>query len=193
LWHKALSFLRTNKVLKSLIVDVVGSATELCRSAFSRHIAAMLQENVSLESLSIQNNIWHLFPIQAEEYFVLFTAIHHNTSLKALHTEGCGHLTLTHDEDRQMALLLKNNYVLEHLPYRNQGKNVGAILQLNEAGRKYLVQDGSSVRKGAEVLNKVSNNINSVFLHLLENPRLCDRRAVEILCDGGRVNESDSR
>jgi hypothetical protein len=53
-------------------------------------------------------------------------------------------------------------------------------LQLNAAGRRYLVQDGSSISKGVDVLSGVSNDINSVFLHLLENPRLCDRSAVEI-------------
>jgi hypothetical protein len=41
------------------------------------------------------------------------------------------------------------------------------------------VQDGSSISKGVVVLS-VNDDINSVFLHLLENPRLCDRSAVEI-------------
>jgi hypothetical protein len=50
---------------------------------------------------------------------------------------------------------------------------------LNAAGRRYLVQDGSSISKGVEVLSAVSHDINCVFLHLLENPRLCDRSAVE--------------
>jgi hypothetical protein len=187
LWHRALSFLRTNKVLKSLIVNVFGDATELCGSAFCRHIAAMLQENVSLESLSIRSIIWHMFPMQAEKYFVLFSAIQHNTKLKSLYVDG--NVTLTHDEDKQMALLLKNNYVLESLPYHNQGKDVGAILRLNEAGRRYLLQDGSSIPKGVEVLSKVNYDINCVFLHLLENPTLCDRRALEIESDDWLVDE----
>jgi hypothetical protein len=58
---------------------------------------------------------------------------------------------------------------------------VDAILRLNAAGRRYLVQDGSSISKGVEVLSRVNNDINCVFLHLLENPRLCDRRAVEMV------------
>jgi hypothetical protein len=60
---------------------------------------------------------------------------------------------------------------------------VGAILRLNEVGRRYLVQDGSSISKGVEVLSAVGNEINCVFLHLLENPRLCDRSAVETASD----------
>jgi hypothetical protein len=53
-------------------------------------------------------------------------------------------------------------------------------LRLNGAGRRYLIEDGSSISKGVEVLSAVSNEIDCVFLHLLENPRLCDRSAVEV-------------
>jgi hypothetical protein len=98
---------------------------------------------------------------------------------------------LTHHEDKQMAALLKNNYALERLPFINPGGDLRAILQLNEAGRRYLVQDGSSVSRGVEVLSRVNNDmrvvnddINCVFLDLLENPRLCDQRAVEMVTAG---------
>jgi hypothetical protein len=66
---------------------------------------------------------------------------------------------------------------------------VGAILRLNEAERRYLVQDGSSISKGVEVLRRVNDDdIDCVFLHLLENPRLCDRSAVEMGRAGERSN-----
>jgi hypothetical protein len=81
---------------------------------------------------------------------------------------------------------------LESLPgidLENEARNVGAILRLNKAGRRYLVQDGSSISKGVDVLSSVNNDINCVFLHLLENPRLCDRRAVEMVT----ADESNSR
>jgi hypothetical protein len=80
-----------------------------------------------------------------------------------------------------MALLLKKKYALERLPAIDEAVEVCAILRLNEAGRRYLIEDGSSIAKGVEVLSAVSNEINCVFLHLLENPRLCDRSAVEIV------------
>ncbi len=51
--------------------------------------------------------------------------------------------------------------------------------RLVRAGRRYLVQDVSSKSKSIEVVSAVSNESNCVFLHLLENPRLCDRNAVE--------------
>jgi hypothetical protein len=40
------------------------------------------------------------------------------------------------------------------------------------------------------VLSRVNNDINCVFLHLLENPRLCDRRAVEMLTAGDSIVRS---
>jgi hypothetical protein len=59
------------------------------------------------------------------------------------------------------------------------GGNVNAILMLNAAGRRYLIKDGSSISKGVDVLSAVSDEIDCVFLHLLENPRLCDRRTAD--------------
>jgi hypothetical protein len=108
----------------------------------------------------------------------LVTALQLNMTLKYLNLKGCQRLTLTHDEDKRMASLLKKNYALEILPgislknLKNRAEDVGAILRLNAAGRRYLVQDGSSISKGVEVLSSVDDDINCVFLHLLENPRL---------------------
>jgi hypothetical protein len=195
MWCKALSFLRTNISLKSLMVTFDEDATTSCFDALCRHIAAMLQENASLESLSIGKRWTNTIQIKikAEEYFFLVTALNYNTTLKSLNLHCCGspHLisTLTDDEDMKMAALLKKNYALESLPginLYNRASDVGAILRLNGAGRRYLVQDGFSISKGVEVLSRVNNDINCSFLHLLENPRLCDRSAVE----KGRAGES---
>jgi hypothetical protein len=185
MWCRALSFLCTNKALKSLMVTLDRDATKSCFGALCGDIAAMLQDNASLESLAIRK-IDITIKIKAEEYFSLITTLQHNTMLKSLNLHGfrSTHLisTLTHDEDKQMAALLKKNYALESLPginLKNRASNVDAILRLNGAGRRYLVQDGSSISKGVEVLSMVNNHINCAFLHLLENPRLCDRSAVE--------------
>jgi hypothetical protein len=67
---------------------------------------------------------------------------------------------------------------------------VGAILRLNEAGRRYLIEDGSSISKGVEVLIRVNNDTNCVLLHLLENPRLCYRNVVEKMSTGESNGES---
>jgi hypothetical protein len=191
MWSRALSFLRTNKALKSLMVtledDETGSVTEsmesmtqLCASAFCIDIVAILQENASLERLSIKS----LCSIELEEYeyFVLVTALQHNKALKSLDINPYHTIWLNNDYNKRIASLLKKNYALERFPDSSRrGKDVGAILRLNAAGRRYLIEDGSSISKGVEVLSRVNDDTNCVFLHLLDNPGLCDRRAVEMV------------
>jgi hypothetical protein len=180
MWCRAFSFLRTNKTLKSLVVAFDSGATKSCVSAFRIDILAMLQENASLEILSILSKDLY----SAEEHIAFVAALQDNTTLKTLTICGCGVLKLlTDDEDKQMASVLKKNYALESLPdidlETDCAGDVGAVLRLNGVGRRYLIEDGSSIAKGVEVLSAVSDKINCVFLHLLENPRLCDRSAVE--------------
>jgi hypothetical protein len=93
---------------------------------------------------------------------------------------------LTHDEDKQMAALLQKNYALESLPgidLEDGAGNLSAILRLNGGGRRYLIEDGPSFSKGVKVLSAVSNEMNSVVLHLLKNPTMCDRSAVKAVSD----------
>jgi hypothetical protein len=190
-WCRAFSFLRTHKTLKSLVFDVYHGVTESCLSAFRVDIAVMLEDNASLESLSIVSTI-PKFKIKAEEYVALIAALQHNMTLKTLRLHYHSTDTLNDDEDKHVAKLLKKNYALESLPaidFYNRAGDVGAILRLNAAGRRYLVQDGSSISKGVKVLSSVNGDINCVFLHLLENPRLCDRTAVEV----PDADESNSR
>jgi hypothetical protein len=83
-----------------------------------------------------------------------------------------------------MTKFLKSNYGSEHLPLpckMDPARDVCAILQLNQAGRRYLIKDGSSISKGVEALSKVHDDVNCLFLHLLKNLRLCDRSAVEMI------------
>jgi hypothetical protein len=177
LWSRAFSFLRTNKALKHLMIDV-HRVPESCVSTIRIDIVEMLQENASLGSLAVLS----MNLIKSAEYIALVTALQHNCTLNTLKCDYCGTLELTHDEDKQMATLLQKNYALVSLPdlyLKNGAGDVGAILRLNDAGRRYLIEDGSSISKGVKVLSAVSNEINCVFLHLSENPRLCDRSAVE--------------
>jgi hypothetical protein len=128
---------------------------------------------------------------------LLLTALQHNTTLKKvrphlIHSMG---LQLNDDESKQMAVLLKKNHALERLPDIDQkdlSGDLGAVLRLNEAGSRYLIEDGSSISKGVEVLSKVNIDIYCVFLHVLKNPRLCNRRPVEMVSNGVRVDESYS-
>jgi hypothetical protein len=185
LWCNALYFLRSNKALKSLVVKVREGATQSCVSTLRGDIARTLKGNTSLENLSILCG--YSVIIKAEEYIALVAALQHNTTLKTMQFYKYAGHQLTEDEAKQMALLLKKNYAFQRLPDispHSDAGDLGAILRLNEAGRRYLVQDGSSISKGVEVLSRVKNDVNCVFLHLLENPTLCDRSAVEIVTAG---------
>ena len=187
LWCGALSFLRTNRALKSLSFTIHYGSTSSCISSFRMDVAAMLEVNVSLERLSISS--W--LEMQPEEYAaLLIRVLQHNKTLKTLNfldeKRSNSSLQLTPDGDKHMALLLQKNYGLESLPnidLENQEGDFGAILRLNGAGRRHLIEDGSSISRGVEVLSTVMYDTNCVFLHLLENPGLCDRRAVEKASD----------
>jgi hypothetical protein len=100
---------------------------------------------------------------------------------------------LDEDETKDLIPVLKKNYGLEAFPgLDHRLGDIRSILELNRAGRRYLVENRFSIAKGIDVLSGVSTNTNSVFLHLLENPRLCDRSAVEILDSRIRDNGGSS-
>jgi hypothetical protein len=142
----------------------------------------MLEENTSLESLCVDET---RHTIKAEDYIALATALHRNTTLKGLNSVfQNATLQLTADEDKRMAALLMKNYTLVTISGIGRVGVFGAILRLNKAGRRYLIEDGS-ISKGIKVLIRVNDDINCVLLHLLENPRLCDRSAVETVSSSG--------
>jgi hypothetical protein len=173
--RNALSFLPTNSTLKSLTVSFV-QTQESYVSAF-RLGAVKVLENTFLESLTIESSG---YGIKVEALLALISALQLNTTLKTLGFQfHCfGNIYFTVDEVKQLVSILMKNYGLERLvpdiPCADDG-TVKAILRLNAAGRRYLIKDGSSIVKGVDVLSAVSDEIDCVFLHLLENPSLCDR------------------
>jgi hypothetical protein len=179
--RNALSFLRTNSTLKSLTVSFAQSQKASYISAFRLEAVKMVSENSFLDSLTITTGC----NIEFEELLPLLSALQLNTTLKTLSFQSyCFYKKMhsTVDEASQLVSILMKNYGLERLtpdlPCAVH-RIVKAILRLNAAGRRYLIKDGSSVSKGVEVLSAVSNEIDCVFLHLLENPSLCYRRATD--------------
>jgi hypothetical protein len=180
----ALSFLRTNSTLKALTVSFVPAATaekESYISAFQLEAVTMLEENHCLEDLTIVATDWH---ITFQELLALVSALKCNTTLKILCFQRpffeSDYLSI--DEVKQLVSILSKNYGLEDLRSESScvdDETVKAILRLNRAGRRYLIEDGSSVSKGVDVLSAVNDDIDCVFFHLLENPGLCSRRAVD--------------
>jgi hypothetical protein len=187
LWRDAFSFLRTNTALKKLAMHLKHDVTESHATAFRMEFPVMLCENESLETISmISENV------RFEDYLVFVAAIQPNTTLRELQFQDIYCDMEVEDRTKRLLSVVKKNYGLEVIPALSHGSSgvdsrrsycglgdIHSILQLNGAGRRYLVQDGSSISKGVDVLSAVSNDTNSVFLHLLENPRLCDRSAVE--------------
>jgi hypothetical protein len=177
--RNALSLLRTNSTLKSLTVSFTQTQKGSYVSAF-RLEAVRMMENTCLENLTIKESSGS--DIKVEELLTLISALQLNTTLKTLdfHSSCFENGYFSVDEVNQLVSILKKNYGLERLvpdiPCADDG-TVKAILRLNAAGRRYLIKDGSSISKGVDVLSAVSDEIDCVFLHLLENPSLCDRRA----------------
>jgi hypothetical protein len=85
----------------------------------------------------------------------------------------------------EIVAAVKRNYVLEEFSVLqigreevrffdpNQQSVLNSILCLNKAGRRYMVEDPTSVGKGVQVLSKVRDDLDCLFLHLQENPLLC--------------------
>jgi hypothetical protein len=133
--------------------------------------------------------------VKFEELLVLVSALQRDTTLKTLGFQTSFQtayrpysrtIPLTDDEVNILVPILMKNYGLEHFvpdiscaDDRTVNRTVKAILRLNSVGRRYLIEDGTSISKGVDVLSAVSDDINCVFLHLLENPRLCNRKAAE--------------
>jgi hypothetical protein len=183
LWREAFAFLRTNTALKTLYMHFDYYVSESHAAAIQMEVLTMLRENESLETLCMTSKDTRRF----EDYPGYVAAIQPNTTLKSLLLYSS--YNMDEDETKALFLVLKKNYGLEEISGFPHGLgDIRSIFDLNRAGRRYLVQDGSSISKGVDVLSGVSDDINSVFLHLLENPRLCDRSAVEMSSTGNIDN-----
>jgi hypothetical protein len=176
--RNALSFLSTNNSLKCLVVEFGRHAIKSRVFVFRTQAASMLEQNTSLESLTMKGT-----NTKIEDYRSVLSALQSNTTLTCISLQF-GSMEMTNYEANELTYVVKRNYGLHRcsvIPYYMV--ELHAILRLNEVGRRYLVKDGSSISKGVDVLSAVSDDINCLFLHLLENPRLCDRRAVEIISE----------
>ena len=184
LWREAISFLRTNTALKTL--NMALNVTESHATAICLAVLGMLRENQSLEIFSMTS-----YDTRFEDYPGFVAAIQPNTTLKSLqlHPSHAEDLCTDEYEIKELIMVLKKNYGLEAIPGLHYGAgDIRSIFELNRAGRRHLVQDGSSISKGVDVLSRVSNDINSVFLHMFENPRLCVRSAVEMSSSVGKID-----
>lgn len=101
-----------------------------------------------------------------EEYNVelvseLATAMMHNYSVEEL-TVSCSDYTVYAFEDLKQV-------------YPDYGLAVDSVLALNQAGRRYVLDDYNNSTKALKVLstNQVNNELNAIYLHLRDHPSLC--------------------
>jgi hypothetical protein len=135
-----------------------------------------LEKNSTLKILELIN-----FAHVTEPSFriAVVEALQPNKTVKTLRI--CyGTQNLTDDEVKHLTSVVKKNYGLESLPdldfSHDRMGDLRSILRLNGAGRGYLLDGhGSVISNGVGVLSAVSDDLDCVFLHLLENPSLCNR------------------
>jgi hypothetical protein len=161
-----------NKTLKKLRVSGL--------SFMSESVIPALREGLGKNSTLERLELIHIAHVTQPSFLIAAVdAIQLNKTLKILRI--CyGTQNLTDDEAKHLTSIVKTNYRLESLPELDSSddrtKDLRSILRLNETGRGYLPDGhGSVVSKGVSVLSAVSDDLNCVFLHLLENPSLCNR------------------
>jgi hypothetical protein len=189
--RSTLPFRRDNKTLKSLTIVFGEEAIHM-----DPHIATLCIDTVAilegtLECLEIQNT-----KLSPDKYFTAFAKLQSNTTLKTLRLYPNLHSICDVKIIKQMiseTSLLKKNCTLSFwtkvcMHSYDPKRELGALLRLNKAGRHYLLDDVPSIVKGIKVLSDISDDLDCVFLHLLENPLLCDitRRSIEAETDAHR-------
>ena len=71
---------------------------------------------------------------------------------------------------------MHSHSLFEHCPWSSDlRKNIASVLRLNHAGRNYIVADPYNKHKGFALLEETNDSLDCLFLHLKENPSLCQR------------------
>jgi hypothetical protein len=187
-WRKTLPFLRDNKTLKSLVITVCVRAVDPHVAAFCFDTAAMMKDNCSLECLDIGSH----GVLCLDNYFIALERLRPNTTLKRIRLHPKLESVSKDGKMEHFISLVKKNYGLESLDEgfyaHDKTGELRTILRLNQAGRRYLVEDAGSIAKGVEVLVDVREDLDCLFYHLLKNPFLCDiehqGKKAETIADG---------
>ena len=132
----------------------------------------MLEGNTTLECLDIKSG-----GINSDTYFVALESLQPISTLMTLLLSPLV-ASMGEAEMNQLVSLIQKNYSLavldEGVSAHDKTGEVRTLLSLNQAGRRYLIEDSASIAKGVEVLIGVSDDLGCLFYHLLENPTLCD-------------------
>jgi hypothetical protein len=171
-WRKTLPFIRDNATLKSLTISFDRDEFESHAATLCFDTVGMLKGNTTLEYLHIKSN-----GISPDVYISALESLQPSSTLKTLRLSPIID-SMGEEEMNQVVSLVKKNYALatldEGLSALDKTGELGTLLRLNQAGRRYLIEDAASIAKGVEVLIGVSDDLGCLFYHLLENPTLCD-------------------
>jgi hypothetical protein len=172
-----LPFLRVSTTLKALKVMfgyVLDPSDPHHVATSCLAIVAFLRENSSLETLEMHCHRGGMAP---GTFMTALESVQMNTTLKELHISPMI-ASFGKAEMNRVVSLVKKNYALiklgEDFIAHDETGELGTILRLNQAGRRYLLDDAGSIAKGVEVLIDVRDDLGCLFYHLLENPVLCE-------------------
>jgi hypothetical protein len=185
-WRRMIPALRENKSLNLFSLSTEMDAQHIVE------IASMVKDNSTLEGLELFPCLEEHLPCVDEETsprdYITAQAVHAlqgNHTLKHLDIHLCHcHCDRESSAKGQEALLcaLQGNYGLEFDENKclaifgaqpcHVTQQILSISKLNQAGRRYLLNEPSNRAVAVAVLSRVSDNLNSIFFHLVENPSL---------------------
>ena len=193
-WRQAMPFLGANEAIEVLSIGFphiyeISLSPEVCVET-GRQLARNAKSK--LESLVFERNLASFSP---EDYLRCIESVRPNTRLEHFGFAGDkstaeSKIELNDDEYEALVATARRNYGLTSYDgiKRIEDAQMGdleAIGRLNRAGRRYLGEADPSKEKGVDVLVEVSDDLDALFVHLLENPELCNgsgkkKRASEV-------------
>ncbi|CAB9511591.1 NACHT domain [Seminavis robusta] len=181
-WLRIAPALRVNRSLKSLrLLSDVGQAGAV-------QTARALSGNSTLQTLEVwtcdKESCCNEHNHNHEDDCVIAQSIEElggNTTLQALCIDTCPtqhSKGISEEGCRRLSAALKTNMGIEDLGVALDRvaffkPTIESIARLNAVGRKYLKAHAFDQAKGVQVLSKVNDSLDCIFLHLQENPSLC--------------------
>ena len=143
-------------------------------------ILSGLKENDTIEEIDM--------PSSSNEPKLELAGLSGQKGLKRLRIGKCFAFNMDSMHDESILDSYRKNYFLEECdlePWNPRPRNEAAsILRLNKAGWRYLVENRSSRARGVAVLEAVIDDITCLYLHLQENPLLCDTQVTSTVHQG---------
>jgi hypothetical protein len=92
---------------------------------------------------------------------------------------GGGRLVLTHELDMSQPMLyklLKNEKLQDLIGEPGVPELINGVFHMNKYGRAYVEGYAGDKLKGVRVMQSTRDSVDCLFLHLRENPSLCDKK-----------------